>query len=582
VRLAARLGAAALLLVAAGCGGSATSGETKAGEAPRGRRVAASRQVFDAVSRSVVAVTNDDKDDREAENKELEKLSGGERRTPKKIVEVSSRSKPMPHGTGFVIPGGRVATAAHVINRPDKLKLTTRAGKTIEAKLVAIDEVRDVALLEPKQPLGDVPPVEVAKQDPQVGEEVWAMGHTGQGLWELSWGLSEGVASGHVNLLGAKLLLFDAAVYPGFSGGPVVMREQGQPRVVGVNHAILFTGQTLFAPLASISSATSVSELNEVIAGRPPAIQAKLAEFAKQARTRPNASLFVTDELSVRRSPNGHQTADIRGDRDRIPVILGRANVPVTAMLFNLSPGRHELTFELRDDLGNVVGTQVKSLRQSKRARIGFASASFDVSPRVEGRWEVSVRDGGTALGSKRVMLEIPGQDDQLIDEDERDLDLAEPTVDVVVASIGNAQPLLLGGVRAGWDPRTLPRRGEGFTWFARGSRGWSGTQVVLNAYVLDDTGKIVGHSMGCFMGEVRPEKNWSCIGQSSGPMLLKAGAYDVVFAINDRPVAAWPMDAALKVDKEVRIRGDFRLKGRPAAKASPAPPDAPPAGSGH
>src|SRR5687767_10870789 len=123
VHVAALLGAVALLFAAAACGGSATSAETKAGEAPRGRRVAASRQVFDAVSRSVVAVTNDDKDDREAENKELEKLSGAERRTPKKIVEVSSRSKPMPHGTGFVIPGGRVATAAHVISRPDKLKL---------------------------------------------------------------------------------------------------------------------------------------------------------------------------------------------------------------------------------------------------------------------------------------------------------------------------------------------------------------------------------------------------------------------------------------------------------------------------
>lgn len=567
-----------LLLLAAACGGSATPGDTKAAEAPSSSRVAASRQVFDAVSRSVVAVTNDDKDDREAENKELEKLSGEARRTPKKIVEVSSRTKPMPHGTGFVIPGGKVATAAHVISRPDRIKLTTRGGKTVPAKLVAIDEVRDVALLEPTQPLGDVPAVDVAKADPQVGEEVWAMGHTGQGLWELSWGLSEGVASGHVNLLGAKLLLFDAAVYPGFSGGPVVMREGGVPRVVGVNHAILFTGQSLF-PVGSISSATSVSELNEVIAGRPPAIQAKLAEFAKQARTKPNATLFVTDELSVRRSPNGHQTADIRGDRDRIPVILGRANVPVTAMLFNLAPGKHDLTFELRDDLGNVVGTQVKPLRMSKIARIGFASASFDVNPKVEGRWEISVRDGNTPLGSKRVMLEIPGQDDQLIDEEERDLDLAEPTVDVVVASIGVAQPLLLGGVRAGWDPRTLPRRGESFTWFARGSRGWSGTQVVLNAYVLDAAGNIVGHSMGCFMGEVRPEKNWSCVGQSSGPMLLKPGAYDVVFAINDRPVAAWPMDAAIKLDKELRFRN---LKPKPAPRKASATPEPAPSAAGN
>ena len=55
--------------------------------------------------------------------------------------------------------------------------------------------------------------------------------------------MSEGIASGIVEMFGEKLLLFDAAVYPGFSGGPVVtLGPDGKPRVVGINHAILFTG----------------------------------------------------------------------------------------------------------------------------------------------------------------------------------------------------------------------------------------------------------------------------------------------------------------------------------------------------
>ena len=33
----------------------------------------------------------------------------------------------------------------------------------------------------------------------------------------------------------------------------------------------------------------------------------------------------------------------------------------------------------------------------------------------------------------------------------------------------------------------------------------------------------------------------------------MKAGAYDIVFTLNDRPVAMWPMDAAIKVDHEVK-----------------------------
>src|SRR5688500_7414963 len=99
------------VLPSLGCG---SSKPTESAETAKKKRPSASRQVFDSVSQSVVAILNDDKDDREAEIKELEKLTGEERRTPKRIVEVSSRTKPMPHGTGFMIPGDRVVTAAHV------------------------------------------------------------------------------------------------------------------------------------------------------------------------------------------------------------------------------------------------------------------------------------------------------------------------------------------------------------------------------------------------------------------------------------------------------------------------------------
>jgi hypothetical protein len=153
----------------------------------------------------------------------------------------------------------------------------------------------------------------------------------------------------------------------------------------------------------------------------------------------------------------------------------------------------------------------------------------------------------------------VPGQDEELIDDEERDVDLDEPTVDVVVANVAVAEPLHLSGVRASWDPRTLPRRIEPFTWFARGSRGWSGTHVVLTAYVLDERGKIVARSLGCYLPELRPQRAWSCVGASGGPMVLKPGGYDVVFALNDRPVAMWPMDAAVKVDKELELRRPLR-----------------------
>lgn len=49
----------------------------------------------------------------------------------------------MPHGTGFLVEGGTIITAAHVVLSPDHMKVTTKKGQTVEAELLHIDEVRD-------------------------------------------------------------------------------------------------------------------------------------------------------------------------------------------------------------------------------------------------------------------------------------------------------------------------------------------------------------------------------------------------------------------------------------------------------
>src|SRR4029077_5188970 len=152
-------------------------------------------------------------------------------RAPKHVIDVSLRKELSPQGTGFAIsakemPGGGdgvlIVTAAHVVMRPDRLKIRTRKNQTVDAELVRIDEVRDIAVLKPKVALAGAPRLKMEDHDLAVGEPVWALGHTGRGFWALSWGMSEGITSGVVDMMGNKLLLFDAAVYPGFSGGPVV------------------------------------------------------------------------------------------------------------------------------------------------------------------------------------------------------------------------------------------------------------------------------------------------------------------------------------------------------------------------
>lgn len=569
-----------LLFLAAGCGGG--NQKVVAPSAPG----SSTQAVFDVVVPSVVAILNDDEKLREEEAKALMRDVSVEAHAPKTVIDVSLRKEPMPHGTGFLVEGGMIVTAAHVIHSPDQLKVTTKGGQTVEATLEHIDEVRDVALLKPKGELKGVPPLKLAESNPSPGQRVWALGHTGNGLWALSWGISEGITSGIVDLLGAKLLLFDAAVYPGFSGGPVVTLDSGnRPVIVGVNHAILFTGGLL--PVASISSASSVADIKEAVAKKPAAIEPKLAEFAKKKLGEGRAELFITRGLSVHKDPNLMTTAAIVGNDKEIetgPDDIAR--VPVVAMLFGLPKGKHEMVFELEDPDDKVVATINKTVKVGEHDRVSFATADFRFDPAVAGRYDILAKLGGKVVGRTDVWIEDPDDDEQPIDDDDLDdIEDGEPRVDVVVASYGRDDPFALSGIRSGWVEFRYPRR-VGFTWFARGSRGWSGKNIAISAFVLDETGHIVGRGVGCLKGELRPEHTWNCAGTGGTPLLAKEGKYDVVFAINDRPIAVWPMEAMVRTPggngsalerwiKELRQQHNLKKHPRPP-KATPAPPKPP------
>lgn len=538
------LGALGAALGAAACGSAP----------PPPPHVPTAETVFDAVAPSVVAILNDDRADRDEEVKEAEASLGDESHAPKHVIDVSLRKEPTPHGTGFMIDGGQIVTAAHVVLRPDRLKLTTRAGQTVDADLVRIDEVRDVAILRPRQPLKGVPPLPIDDRALRVGEPVWALGHTGHGYWALSWGMSAGIASGAVDMFGGRLLLFDAAVYPGFSGGPVVTVDADKkPRVVGINHAILFTGAAGgFAPTGPISSAVAVSDLKDVLAGKPHPIQTALAQYAKQERAKVYADLFITDRLMVSRDANDQQVAVIMGNAKELETSAELTRIPCVAMLFGLPKGDEGVDFEVRDPGDQVVATDFKSVHVGDHQRVSFASTAMTFAAKTPGRYSVVAKRQGKEIGRSMVALDLANDDDNLVDEHDGDsVEDGNPDVDIVVAQTGNDDPLVLSGIRAGWAERSYPRRVD-FTWFARATRGWAGTNVSIAAYVLDDAGTIVGRADGCFEPELRPERTWSCMGSGSTvqpPLPLKEGPYDIVFAINNRPVAWWPMEAAVRKD---------------------------------
>lgn len=485
---------------------------------------------------------------------------GKDPRAPKHVIDVSLRKDMSPQGTGFAVDakqaglgdGVVIVTAAHVVMRPDRLVIRTRSGQTVDAELARIDEVRDVAVLRPKKPLKDVPPLKLEEHDLPVGEPVWALGHTGRGFWSLSWGMSEGIASGVVDVMGNKLLLFDAAVYPGFSGGPVVtFHDHGHAEIAGVNHAILYTGLEEKSS-ASIFSAVAVSELREVLAGHRSPLEGKLFEYANSQRRRTYADLFIANRFQIGKDEQGRPMAHMLGDQRSVAIADdGSVDVPAVAMLFGLPAGETRVRFEARDPSGKVVASDASTASLEEKQRVAFATASLDFHVDHEGHYAIVALKDGKEIGRAVVAAEQQDEDESLHTHDPDVGEDGMPDVDVVVARVVNASPLLLAGINSTWTERSYPRRVQ-FTWFARGTRGWSGRDVLVSAYVLDDKGQVVGQSDGCFWPELRPENTWSCIGSGGmmpPPLAEKAGAYDIVFTVNERPVAWWPMEATLRRD---------------------------------
>jgi hypothetical protein len=335
-------------------------------------------------------------------------------------------------------------------------------------------------------------------------------------------------------------------------------------------------------------SGVSLSELREVALGHPAPIEAKLAAYAHDQHGRKWADVFVTDRLNVSRDEQDLPTAEIFGNARTLEVEDDdRVRVPAVAMLFGLDAGTHDVVFELRDPNETVLATETTQVRVAEKQRVAFASSTIRITTKSRGKHSVVAKAGDKEVGRTFVNLELSDDDDDLDDEHDSDSsDDGNPDVDVVVAAQGNDDPLWMAGIRAAWSERTYPRRVD-YTWFARATRGWSGTDVTVTSFVLDPQGHIVGRNEGCYRPSVRPEHPWSCMGfggNAPSPMASNAGPYDIVFAINDRPVAWWPMEAVVlqqhapgsDVERWMKEMHRAVVKRRRTLAQPPAPPPPP------
>jgi len=141
-------------------------------------------------------------------------------------------------GSGVIVSAdGYIITNAHVIDKAEKILITTNDNKEFEANLIGSDEQNDIALLKVETE-NDLPYAIFGDSDAtKIGEWVLAIGNP----FNLTSTVTAGIISAkarnldHTGRTTQSFIQTDAAVNPGNSGGALV-NTQGQ--LIGINTAI--------------------------------------------------------------------------------------------------------------------------------------------------------------------------------------------------------------------------------------------------------------------------------------------------------------------------------------------------------
>jgi S1-C subfamily serine protease len=147
---------------------------------------------------------------------------------------------------------GVVVTVHHGVQRDEDIKVLLDGGRTVSAKLAGRDPSTDIAVLRIEEVSSGEPPLGDSTSL-RLGHLVLALGRTRRGDLVASNGIIGGISGEWRNRHGGQLdqhIRLDLALYPGFSGGPL-LNARGE--VVGVNTRGLGHGRAVTLPVATVN-----------------------------------------------------------------------------------------------------------------------------------------------------------------------------------------------------------------------------------------------------------------------------------------------------------------------------------------